>query len=329
MEWTEWLRNYHRDHMEGYLREVMQECGLLGRIHKEKAFMGEKEVDRYWIEIADGILLEGFCFEDIQKICENSEKDVEPEELIKVLCEEWTKEYRFMEENREMLFQKDAAQYLFPVLMNTKLNGGVLEKIPHVEKGDFSVALHLGVPTEGKDGQNLMVSNQMLEAWEIGLEEALDMAVKNPWFLEQCKAISDTEMLRMANQQIAKEWCGLFRIAKSEKEEETGYTIYGKNVSCVAILLNFEFAQSMHEKMGGDFLVAFPSTGEVQIHKNQGDIEDMQLDLEAHNELWGYSWDYISDRVYQYSKEQGLELAVAADSRKAEIVKPAEHVPRR
>ena len=30
MEWTEWLRNYHRDHMEGYLREVMQECGLLG-----------------------------------------------------------------------------------------------------------------------------------------------------------------------------------------------------------------------------------------------------------------------------------------------------------
>ena len=295
MEWTEWLRNYHRDHMEGYLREVMQECGLLGRIHKEKAFMGEKEVDRYWIEIADGILLEGFCFEDIQKICENSEKDVEPEELIKVLCEEWTKEYRFMEENREMLFQKDAAQYLFPVLMNTKLNGGVLEKIPHVEKGDFSVALHLGVPTEGKDGQNLMVSNQMLEAWEIGLEEALDIAVKNPWFLEQCKAISDTEMLRMANQQIAKEWCGLFRIAESEKEEETGYTIYGKNVSCAAILLNFEFAQSMHEKMGGDFLVAFPSTGEVQIHKNQGDIEDMQLDLEAHNELWGYSWDYISE----------------------------------
>lgn len=291
--------------------------------------MGEKEVDRYWIEIADGILLEGFCFEDIQKICENSEKDVEPEELIKVLCEEWTKEYRFMEENREMLFQKDAAQYLFPVLMNTKLNGGVLEKIPHVEKGDFSVALHLGVPTEGKDGQNLMVSNQMLEAWEIGLEEALDMAVKNPWFLEQCKAISDTEMLRMANQQIAKEWCGLFWIAESEKEEETGYTIYGKNVSCAAILLNFEFAQSMHEKMGGDFLVAFPSTGEVQIHKNQGDIEDMQLDLEAHNELWGYSWDYISDRVYQYSKEQGLELAVAADSRKAEIVKPAKHVPRR
>lgn len=198
-----------------------------------------------------------------------------------------------------------------------------------MEKGDFSVALHLGVPTEGKDGQNLMVSNQMLEAWEIGLEEALDIAVKNPWFLEQCKAISDTEMLRMANQQIAKEWCGLFRIAESEKEEETGYTIYGKNVSCAAILLNFEFAQSMHEKMGGDFLVAFPSTGEVQIHKNQGDIEDMQLDLEAHNELWGYSWDYISDRVYQYSKEQGLELAVAADSRKAEIVKPAEHVPRR
>lgn len=42
MEWTEWLRNYHRDHMEEYLREEMQECGLPGEIHKEKAFMGEK-----------------------------------------------------------------------------------------------------------------------------------------------------------------------------------------------------------------------------------------------------------------------------------------------
>lgn len=55
----------------------------------------------------------------------------------------------------------------------------------------------------------------------------------------------------------------------------------------------------------------------------------MQTDLEVHTELWGYSWDYISDQVYQYSKERGLELAVAADSRKAEIVKPAEHIPRR
>ena len=72
MEWTEWLRNYHRDHMEEYLREEMQECGLPGEIHKEKAFMGEKEVDRYWVEIADGILLEGICFEDIQKLCESS-----------------------------------------------------------------------------------------------------------------------------------------------------------------------------------------------------------------------------------------------------------------
>ena len=129
-----------------------------------------------------------------------------------------------------------------PCMMNTKLYEGLLKKMPHVEKGEFSVAFHLGVPTEGNNGQTLLVSNQMLEAWEIGLEEALDMAVKNPWFLEQCKTISDTEMLRMANQQIAKEWCGLLQIAEPEKEEETGYTIYGKNVSCAAILLNFEFS---------------------------------------------------------------------------------------
>ena len=109
MEWTEWLRNYHRDHMEEYLREEMQECGLPGEIHKEKAFMGKKEVDRYWVEIADGILLEGICFEDIQKLCESSEKDVEPEELIKVLCEGWTEEYRFMEENRQTKYRKPGA----------------------------------------------------------------------------------------------------------------------------------------------------------------------------------------------------------------------------
>ena len=329
MEWTEWLKNYHRDHMGEYLREAIQEYELFGEIHKEKAFMGEKEVDRYWYEDSDGILLEGFCFEDIEKLCKNSETDVEPEKLVKLVCGGWEEECRFMEENWEMLFQKDAVQYLFPVLMNTKLNEGLLKKMPHVEKGEFSVAFHLGVPTEGNNGQTLLVSNQMLEAWGMGLEEVLDMAVRNPWFLGQCKTVSNIEMLRLANQQIEKEWCGMFQIAEPEKEEVTGYMLRGRNVPCAAILLNSEFAQSMHEKMGGDFLVGFSSTGEVGIYKNQQNIEDMQTDLEVHTELWGYSWDYISDQVYQYSKERGLALAVAADSRKAEIVKPAEHVPRR
>lgn len=329
MELSEWLRNYYRDHMEEYLRDAIQEYGLPGEIRKEKAFMGEKEVDRYWYEDGDGMLLEGPCYEDIEKLCEISEVDVEPEELVNVLCEGWAEDQRFMEENREMLFHRDATQYLFPVLLNTRLNSGLLKEMPHVKKGEFSIALHLAVPTDGRNGNDLLVSNQMLEAWGIGLDEALDMAVRNPWFLEQCKAVSNVEMLRMENQQIEKEWCGMFRIKEPEKEEVTGYTICGRNVPCAAILLNTEFAQSMYEKMGGDFLVGFLGAKKVGIYKNQQDMEDMQTELEVHTELWGFSWDYISDRVYQYSKEQGLALAVASDSRKAEIVKPAEYIPRR
>lgn len=329
MELTEWQKNYHRDHMGEYLREAIQEYGMPGEIRKEKAFMGNKEVDRYWYEDADGVLMEGICFEDIEKICKNSEADVEPEVLARLVCEGWEEHYRFVEENREMLFEKDTAQYLFPVLMNTKLNEGLLKKMPHVEKGELSITLHLAMPTEGLNGNDLLVSNQMLEAWGIGLDEALSMAVRNPWFFEQCKAVSNVEMLRMENQQIEKEWCGMFQIVEPENEEVTGYTICGRHVPCAAILLNPEFTQSMHEKMGGDFLVGFSSTGEVEICKNQQDIEDMQIELEVHTELWGFSWEYISDQVYQYSKERGLALAVASDSRKAEIVKPAEHVPRR
>lgn len=328
MELTEWQRNYYRANMEGYLKKKIREYDLFGEIHKEKAFMGKQEVDRYWYENGDGILLAGFCFEDIEKLCKNSEAAVEPEELVEVLCGGWAEECLFMERNWEMLFHKDAAQYLFPVLMNTRLNEGLLKKMPHVEKGEFSAALHLGVPTEGKNGMDLLVSNQMLEAWGIGVEEALDIAVKNPWFWGQCRTASNIEMLRMANEQIEKEWCGMFKIAEPE-EEVTGYTLRGKNVPCAAILLNPGFAQSMYEKMGGDFLVGFSSTGEVGIYKKQQDIEDMQMDLEVHTELWGFSWDYISDQVYQYSKERGLETAIAADGRKAESVKPVEYVPRR
>lgn len=328
MEWTDWLSGYYYRNTEEYFRNALQENGLPGRIAAEKTVVGELEYNQYRYLCGEkGILFSGICFEDLKKLCESSEKDVEPKELINVLCGEWAEEYHFIKDNRERLFQKEITRYLFPVLMNTKLNGRMLEEMPHVDRGGFSIVLHLGIPTEGKNGQSVLVSNQMMEAWGIGMEKALDIAIHNPWFVDQCAVISSVEMTRKMNQQAAKEWGGMFQIVEPEEEKE--FMAYGKYVPCAAIVLNEEFTEKIHTRMGGDFLVAFFGTGEVQMYQDQGDIEDLQLDIEVRNELFGLSWNMVSDQVFRYTKERGLEPAFGGADREVKKQGLNEPVPRR
>lgn len=322
MEWTGWLTDYYHRHTEEYFRNALKENGLPGDMITEKTIIGEMEYTQYrYVCGEEGILTGGICFEDLKKLCESTEEDVEPEELVNVLCGAWVDEYHFMEENRERLFQKDIAKYLFPVLMNTKLNENLLHEMPHVKKGEYSVALRLGIPVEGEKGMTIHVSNKMLESWGIGLDEAMEMAVHNQWFVEQCTVISDSELVQKMNQQAVKEFGGIFQFV--EPEEETGFMIYGRYVPCAAILLNEEFAEEIHKKMGGDFLVAFFGTGEVQICRDEGNIEDLQIDLEVKNELYGFSWNMVSDQIFHYTKERGLEPASGMEKEKQRVGEPA------
>ena len=165
------------------------------------------------------------------------------------------------------------------------------------------------------------VSNKMLESWGIGLDEAMERAVHNQWFVEQCTVISDSELVQKMNQQAVKEFGGIFQFV--EPEEETGFMIYGRYVPCAAILLNEEFAEEIHKKMGGDFLVAFFGTGEVQICRDEGNIEDLQIDLEVKNELYGFSWNMVSDQIFRYTKERGLEPASGMEKEKQRVGEPA------
>lgn len=82
----------------------------------------------------------------------------------------------------------------------------------------------------------------------------------------------------------------------------------------------------IHEKMEGDFLVAFMGANEVQIFQEQEDLEDLKFEIEFANERHGF-FDYISDQIYSCSKERGLEPL--KDISKEKQRSGGEHIPQR
>lgn len=67
----------------------------------------------------------------------------------------------------------------------------------------------------------------------------------------------------------------------------------------------------------------FFGTGEVQICRDEGNIEDLQIDLEVKNELYGFSWNMVSDQIFRYTKERGLVPASGMEKEKQRVGEPA------
>lgn len=324
MEWSQWMTDYYRDNMEDMIRTSLGKYGVPAEIHKEKVTAGGKTAEFYQCVCGEeGQFYDGLFFEDIKLISEGIE-ELETEELIDSLCEGIANQYHYTEVNREKLFDKDITQYLFPVLMNTGLHRCLLNEMPHEERGEISVALHLAIVTGEESGHDIPVTNSMLESWEMTFQEALEQALHNSWFIKQCNVFSNADMLRMINQQIDKEWCGLFQI--SEEDTQKAYNIYGKFIRPEAVLLCPDFADMMHEKMEGDFLVAFMGANEVQIFQDHGNLEDIGFEIEFANERHGF-FCYISDQIYSYSKERGLEPFTDPD--KAKLRNDSISIPQR
>lgn len=304
MEWSQWMTEYYRDNMEETIRSSLEKFGVIAEIHKEKVMAGGKEAEFYQCVCGERKdFFDGIFFEDVKRLSESIE-EIETDEIIDALCEGIADQYHYAEANHEKHFDKSITQHLFPVLMNTGLHRCLLSEMPHEDRGEISVALHLGIPTGGESGYDISVTNSMLESWGMTFHEALEKALHNSWYIEQCNVLSSADILRMVNQQIDKEWSGLFQV--SEEDTQKAYTIYGKYIKAEGALLCPDFLDMMHEKMEGDFLVGFMGANEIQIFQDQGDLEDMKFEIEFANESHGFS-DYISDQIYSCSKERGLE----------------------
>ena len=70
MIWNDAEYNYHHKKMPEYLKQAMLETGLSGNIRVEKVIKGTEELSLYRCICQDeGILLQGFYYEDFVKIC--------------------------------------------------------------------------------------------------------------------------------------------------------------------------------------------------------------------------------------------------------------------
>lgn len=310
MKWDRKTVEYHHRNMEGYIREQMEIFELPWKIQTDEVIVDGKKLTQYNFPADEEgkFLLEGFFFEDIQRLCETC--PIDPEGVISLVIEELAKDYEYMKENEEMIFDKSATQYLYPVLINTELQRAYLGKIPYKERGELSVALRLGIPAEQGSGYTFFVSNEILRSWNMEFEEAFEMAVNNPWFLDQCMVLDKADLQKAEQELIKEQWCGLFQISREETEEF--YLLKGKNVECEAMLLIPDFVEKMREKMGGDFLVAFLGDGQTQIIKPHEDLEDIEYSVEFANEEHGY-WAYLTNKLYSCTEERGLEPLKSGD----------------
>lgn len=330
MIWNDAEYNYHHKKMPEYLKQAMLETGLSGNIRVEKVIKGTEELSLYRCICQDeGILLQGFYYEDFVKICSTPKEDIDLYEVIKEICEEWADNYRFMTDNRERLSKRESTEYLFPVLMDTKISGTLMDEIPHIERCGFPVGFHLWIP-DGEDGaRDILVSNQMQKQWGLETETLLEIAVHNPHFLNQCTVFSINDLMREMNQQADDEdWGGIFLLADEETDIKQ-YFVRGEMFPGAASILNKEFAEELYRKMGEDFLVVFGAEGEIQIHEKDSDVEDLQIEREMQNARFGLSKDWVSDEVFRYTKEHGLELACCIDEMEREVPKPVKPAFRR
>lgn len=124
------------------------------------------------------------------------------------------------------------------------------------------------------------------------------------------------------------DWGGIFLLADEETDIKQ-YFVRGEMFPGAASILNKEFAEELYRKMGEDSLVVFGADGEIQIHEKGLDVEDLQIEHEMQNAQFGLSKDWVSDEVFRYTKEHGLELAYCIDEMEREVPKPVKPAFRR
>lgn len=79
MKWDRKTVEYHHRNMEGYIREQMEIFELPGKIQTDEVIVDGKKLTQYNFPADEEgkFLLEGFFFEDIQRLCETCPIDPE------------------------------------------------------------------------------------------------------------------------------------------------------------------------------------------------------------------------------------------------------------
>ena len=209
---------------------------------------------------------------------------------------------------------------ILPRLYGCNVNEEMLEERPHTKSGDFTVfyLVDLGDLKGGRLSHPII--NQMLDDWNISVEELHEIAVSNlkklndgsfKTMIEVMRDIMYKEILEDMNydEEVAN---SLFEQMFDPVDGEIMYVLSNKRgMHGATLLLNEDFMEEISEKMGESFLILPSSIHELIIVPDDIsiDIEYMESMVYEINRAQVSEDERLSDHVYRYTRNKGLERA--------------------
>lgn len=209
-----------------------------------------------------------------------------------------------------------AKKYLTPVLVNTKANRHMLTTMPHREIEDLSLICVMRFMAEEMEGSGTInVTNEMIENWEVNVEQVYQMALENAIKEEPptLKRMTDV-MEEIFTKQETKE--NLFVKDDNFRESipDSMYVLTNQSKINGAAVLAYPDVMKKISKLFPEGVYILPSSIHelLIIPQKEGvsprDLGEMVREVN-HSQL--QKEEILSDRVYEYNKERGKICQVA------------------
>ena len=214
---------------------------------------------------------------------------------------------------------EDAKPHLSVRLINTEANRKMLMDVPHMEMADLSAVCRVEFPVPGGKGLgSIQVTNDNLEQWGIGHEELFGTAIKNmqesnpPIMVDMEAALWAAISGTIPEQENLLEQRGSLEKQADNTEKQAGflpmYVLTTRNKSNGAAVMMFP---DVMEKVSGMFPEGFyilpASISEVIILPKVEEMGPKELGQMVRdiNRRDVPGEEVLSDRVYEYDREQG------------------------
>ena len=279
-------------------KELEKQIKELGRKYKEQfQFPGEFYLQEFeqggqrepviWTETGDkSIHFLPVYIADLEKTVDYLKCSLE-----KVIASELShncQRYGYWKENRERLLDLQKGT-IFPILLQERFHGQILEKLPHYPLPDIS-SLHLAFGWQPKDDSSgsVPVTEGLMQEWGISKEELLSLA-DNMW---QDKIFHAEEIV-------------LNDTALPQKQGILLFTEGGANTAAF-VLFKKKKMDNLRKELGGDFFLLLKNSREVLCIGRQA---ERGLWEELENERSPLE-NWISDEIYKYQDGRLFEADI-------------------
>lgn len=198
-----------------------------------------------------------------------------------------------------------APDLVIPTFVNRKENTKMLEAVPHSEFEDLAIVLQAAYQSLGGINLDLVITDGILEEWNLGFDELYEMSLDNPRNIESVQMI---ELYKMIDD--------LSPYEKGAKDLPPFYVVTNTSQHLgAASVLYKERMQELAEIMGDDILLVPMSVDNflaMPLLDHKG-IDYIANALHGNNEMETGSTKALSENLYHYNCKTGQFRMIASN----------------